>query len=273
MIFIYATDLHGDSTKYSTILEFAIKYNIKLIHLGADILPKGSEILSIQKSFISGFLKRFYSQAAEAGIKILASFGNDDIYTRKKYFLKYAELLDETPYSQEGYDFSAYNYVPVYPFPLKTACKLDYKGWQPEEYTGRNVDVSPDLGIIPILDLDLYLAEKGTIEDDLKNLKCSEKTIVAFHCPPANVDLDVCVLNLEPREIKKVGSKAIYDWLLKNQPKICLCGHIHESYFATGVFKAYIGKTLVIQPGQMKKTQFVVIDVNEQGIQVKFEES
>ena len=123
--FIYTTDLHGSIPMYETILDRALKENIKLIHLGADILPKGSGILEIQKKFVNGYLKSWYAKCLEKGIQVLAFFGNDDIYTRKKYFKKYGALLDETSVSIEGYEFKAYPYVQDYPFGLKTACKWD----------------------------------------------------------------------------------------------------------------------------------------------------
>jgi hypothetical protein len=62
MIFIYATDLHGNEVKYNAILDFAIQENIKIIHLGADLLPKGTHILESQKKFINGYLKKFYEK-------------------------------------------------------------------------------------------------------------------------------------------------------------------------------------------------------------------
>ena len=88
MKFIYATDLHGSIPKYEDILKFAIEQDIHLIHLGADLLPKGSNLLGIQKDFVNIFLKEFYKLAKENNIDVLAFFGNDDIYTRKKYFFR-----------------------------------------------------------------------------------------------------------------------------------------------------------------------------------------
>ena len=56
-----------------------------LIHLGADLLPKGSNMLAEQKRFINGFLKNYYQKAKNAGIDIIASFGNDDLFVHKQY--------------------------------------------------------------------------------------------------------------------------------------------------------------------------------------------
>jgi len=280
MTFLYATDLHGDEAKYATLLRYARKLDIKLIHLGADILPKGSGLLKIQKKFVNGFLKRFYAECQAEGIKLLAFFGNDDAYTRKRYFRAYGDLLDEKPYEQDGYRFTAYGYVPDYPFGLKTACKWDSKDWRcPERYTGSPVEVGPD-GFEDIDDLVIYFAAKGTIEDDLKSMKGGPKSIVSIHCPPDGLGLDVVPTNksvllfdaASPRYVetvkdRRVGSAAVHEWIRKKEPRLVLCGHIHESPEATGVWKAQVGQTLVIQPGQeRRKTVFVAIEIDDEHI-------
>jgi len=245
--FVYTTDLHGDIIKYENVFNFAVEHNLKLIHLGADLLPKGSCMLENQKDFINKYLKGFYRRCNEKGIKVLAFFGNDDVWSRKKYFKKYAELLDEVPYEQDGYEFKAYGYVQDYPFGLKTACKLDHKGWVcPDPYISTPVDLSPTGGLQAIKgDIAEYFRKKGTIEGDLKKISVTNKTIMAIHQPPWAVDLDVC------RDGRRVGSKAVYDWILKNPCiRLVLCGHIHESYEVTGAWKTCIGKTIVINPGQ-----------------------
>jgi len=267
MKFIYATDIHGNEQKYNDILSFAIENKIKLIHLGSDILPKGSCLLEIQKRFINGFLKSYFEKCKENEIKVLCFFGNDDAYTRKKYFKKFGSLLDEVIYTEEDYVFKAYPYVCDYPFPLKTACKLDFKGWE-RPHVEYGVDSDDKLGIIRIQDLDRYFYEKTTIEEDLKKIKIiPNKTIFACHMPPYSVDLDVCGrrnLNGTYDQLRRVGSRSIYEWIKKEQPLLTLCGHIHESYDITNCWKVKIGKTLVIQPGQpLFETRFILIDIQE----------
>jgi Icc-related predicted phosphoesterase len=259
MVYLYGTDFHGAIQKYDAILNFAIENDIKLIHLGADLLPKGSNIFEIQKKFVNGFLKEYYQKAKDKGIDILAFWGNDDVYPRKKYFRKYATLLDEVPYSKDGYEFKAYGMVPDYPFGLKSACKWDYPGWKcPEAYISAPVEFT-DQGIVKIEDIEGYFLKKGTIEDDLKNIQVTNKTIMAIHCPPRSVGLDICY------DGRAVGSKAVYDFIEAKQPLLTLCGHLHESPEVTGIWKSYIGKTLVIQPGQPQdKTAFVVIEIEDE---------
>ena len=263
---IYATDLHGSIPHYENVFNFAVEHNFKLIHLGADLLPKGSGILKIQKDFINGYLKDFYKRCKNCNIKVLSFFGNDDIYSRKPYFKKFANLLDEKPYDFEGYEFKAYGYVQDYPFGLKTACKLDHDGWTcPDFYTGTPVDIGPT-GLKKIEgSIEEYFQKKGTIEDDLKKIPVTNKTIIAIHQPPWSINLDVC------QDGRRVGSKAVYDWILKNPcTRLILCGHIHENFKMTGEWKAQINKTLVVQPGQnIDKTIIVLCDISDEDIKLQ----
>jgi len=185
MTFIYATDLHGNKKKYNEILNYAISNNIKTIHLGADLLPKNDDLIHEQKTFINSFLKKFYNRAKQNNIKLLAFFGNDDIYLGKKDFRKFGFLLDEQTIKIDDYLFRAYPFVCDYPFNLKTACKLDYKGWQkPLQYYSTAIDIS-NKGFQYINDLDEYFSKKTTIEEDLKEIKGPyENLIMSFHMPP-----------------------------------------------------------------------------------------
>ncbi len=286
---IYTTDLHGHIEKYETVLKYAIEHKIKLLHIGADILPKGSGMLKKQKKFIKGYLKNFYGECERNGIKVLAFFGNDDIYTRKKYFLDYANLLDEVTYRKSGYTFKAYGYVPDHPFNLKNGTKLDRYGLKPEKlnpvyillpFDGEMVrvpvppkafDSGPCIsenGFYKIEDLAEHFKRKGTLENDLHSIKAGSKTVMAIHSPPAGLNLDVCG-DKENKPGERVGSKAVLTWIRKKQPLLVLCGHIHENYEVTKSWKAHVGKTTVIQPGQSfvgkegqkKKTTFVNIEI------------
>jgi Icc-related predicted phosphoesterase len=259
--FIYATDLHGNIPKYQKILEFALKYDIKLIHLGADILPKGSNLLKIQKKFIKGYLRNFYSECEGYGIRVLSFFGNDDIYTHKKHFREFADLLNEVPYEMGDYTFKAYPYVLDYPFGLKTACKRDFDGWKLADLYLSNPCDFNDSGYFLIEDIEKYFLLKGTIKGDLKDLHADDKTIMAMHMPPCLMGLDVCYGN------RRVGSRSVFEWIVNEKPLLFLCGHIHESPDVSGVWKAMLGKTLVIQPGQKTdKATFVYIEID--GVEV-----
>ena len=266
MRFVYVTDLHGSIHQYQAVLKYTIDQNVKIIHIGADILPKGACIMEMQKDFVKKYLKDFYRLAKEKGIDVIGSFGNDDLYTRKQYFRKYSSLLDEVPYEREGYTFKAYNYVPDYPFGLKTACKNDYPGWTcPERYISPPVDFT-DQGRVLIPDPVQYFKDKGTIKEDLEKISVDNRTIMAIHCPPnGSMGLDVCA------DGREVGSKAVLDFISAQKPLLTLHGHIHESPDVTGIWKTQVGKTVVIQPGQKSgfSTTLVDIEINEDTINAK----
>jgi len=157
-----------------------------------------------------------------------------------------------------GYFFTAYGYVPDYRFGLKTACKIDHQGWFLEEpYTGKPVDVT-DGGFVVVEDPHEYFKNKGTIEDDLKTFPGGPKVIAAIHCPPSGLNLDVCL------GYRRVGSDSVRKWIEREQPLLVLCGHIHESPWVSNTWKAKLGNTTIIQPGQDNPgTVFVDIKIGK----------
>lgn len=276
MRFLYTTDLHGDQHKYRQVLSFAKAEDYKLIHLGADLLPKGKNIAKLQKHFVQKFLRGWYQEARDAGIHILCDFGNDDFYSRKKYFREYGTLLEEaavywndtdgyiykqpTPRAETDYRFCSYPWVPVHPFGLLNGCKLDRDNHViPPGYfynPPRDLSGSGSLDLIP--NVQEYLETRGSIESGLKDYHADNKTIMSFHCPPAGLELDVC------SDGRKVGSIAIRNWIEDNPCALVLCGHIHESPLVSHVWKDQATNgSWVIQPGQMDEHATVVeIDTN-----------
>jgi len=59
-----------------------------------------------------------------------------------------------------------------------------------------------------------------------------------------------------------VGSRAVYNFLKKHQPKLPLHGRIHESHEVTGRWYAKPGMTICIQPGQLDEFTYVMIDLS-----------
>jgi len=285
--FIYATDLHGNFKKFNTILQYAIKHNIKIIHLGADLLPKSINntdiysslnigisdtyqiLIKKQKHFINTYLKDFFQSCKDNNITTLCFFGNDDNYSLKPDLKQYCSLLNEQPITLNDFTFMAYEYVCDYPFKNKTACKLDNKFSIHEklDYLGQTLRNCFEhiTDYQQIKNLEHYFSTKSTIEDDLINIKIPQNTIFSFHMPPNKINLD-CVGQHSQNKItlkSKVGSSSIYNWISNNQPTLTLSGHIHENFEVTGKYKEFINNSLVIQPGQMKLTRFVIITIND----------
>ena len=79
-------------------------------------------------------------------------------------------------------------------------------------------------------------------------IKNMETAIFNFHDPPYGTPLDYAPKLRDMRqsagEVEHVGSKAVYDSILKYQPFLGLHGHIHES---RAIHK--IGRTVIVNPG------------------------
>lgn len=245
MKFVYATDLHGDLAKYEKALALCEDNHANLLHLGADLLPKGYSLQPRQKEFLRRILPAFFRKAESKGVKVIGMFGNDDIWTRKPIFReRCGPLLDEEGLEHEGFFFSAYPYVPDYPFSFKWSCKYDRVGWRcPEPYLGPPVE-DYGHGFEPILHVAEYFADKGSIWADLKDWPSAPNHIMAFHTPPSGVGLDVCPGG------RKVGSLSVKKWIRERKPYMALCGHIHESPWESGKTSARVGGVTVVQPGQ-----------------------
>lgn len=246
MKFVYVTDLHGDEGKYEMALALAVKVGATVLHIGADILPKGYSMQPRQKDFIKKFLPAFIKRCDAQGIKFIAMFGNDDLWSRKAlYREKCGDLIDEKPLEIDGFVFTGYPYVPDYPFGLKTACKYDHEGWVPERYIHTPTEET-NQGLVPIRDVLEYFKKKGTIEDDFRDRKAAPNEIIAIHSPPRGVDLDVCI------DGRMVGSDAVAKWIVRAKPYLVLSGHIHECPWAPcgDSISPMEGGTWVVQPGQ-----------------------
>jgi Icc-related predicted phosphoesterase len=72
------------------------------------------------------------------------------------------------------------------------------------------------------------------------------------HQPPVDSPCD------QVRNGMHVGSVAIRDFIIENQPMFCLTGHIHES-----ICMDFMGKTVIINPGPLDSGGFVLIEFSE----------
>ena len=95
-----------------------------------------------------------------------------------------------------------------------------------------------------------------TMEEELNRLVRPDsmaKSVYVIHMAPYGENLDKIY-----QAATGVGSKALYEFLKKHQPKLSLHGHIHEFPEVTGRWHAKIGRTLCIQPGQLKVARSIL---------------
>ena len=101
----------------------------------------------------------------------------------------------------------------------------------------------------------VYLHTEEQIEKALEKLltQKKEKTVLVTHVPPKGTGLDLTQRGMH------VGSSAVRKAIEKNQPRLHLCGHIHEAF---GEEK--IGKTTSINIGALKEGQALLLELEDE---------
>jgi Icc-related predicted phosphoesterase len=276
MKILYVTDLHGIEWKFHQIYQSAISLKVDIVINGGDLFPFKGNLLH-QDKFISNFLGNHFSKYESQQIYYLTMLGNDDLRIFDDLFQKfcdkylYVENVAQKKYQIEGYkyEFIGMNWVTDLPFGLKDRVRKDTEDF---EFPGQfgNQFLSIQNGWEKIEDWFSYANSLPTIEDEMRELvKPSDmkNTIYIIHMPPSNLGLDVC------HDGRKVGSKAIYEFLKKNQPKVSLHGHIHESPEVSGEWYSSLDNTICIQPGQSHyhedNVKFAVFDLDTMNLERK----
>jgi Icc-related predicted phosphoesterase len=260
---LFVTDLHGSKWKYERLFKAAKDFRANVVINGGDMLPKECEAFS-QGDFITNYLDSHFARFNSAGIYYLCYPGNDDLRIFDELFEEtcnkypFIVCLAQRKFEIEGYDFVGMNWVVDYPFRLKDRCRMDTDDYIFQEQFGTGL-LSTAAGWQEIDDWFDYAKKLPTIEEELDRLvrpRDMENGVYVIHNPPNRLGLDRCY------DGREVGSKAIYDFLKKHQPKLSLHGHIHESPELTGKWKAKLGRTICIQPGQLEEFTYVTLDLS-----------
>ncbi len=246
---IFVSDLHGNETKYIKLCSY-LKQNIPdAVFIGGDVLPNYYVTNSIE--FIKDFLKPLLTDLKDVmGINypdIYLITGNDDAAISCEYFAKLEDnglihFINSITVNKEGYSVTGYPYIPPTPFLLKDGEKYDISQFVPRG------TVSPEEGMRTV-EIPLNIIKHSSIKNDLEELSNEindfNKTIILFHSPPYETNLDKMIgKNINGmNEIISVGSIAIRRFIEKYQPLITMHGHIHESTEITGNWQDKIGET------------------------------
>ena len=91
-----------------------------------------------------------------------------------------------------------------------------------------------------------------------------DNSIFLIHDPPLN-HLDRILCKESPMYGKNLGDEYYLKYIRKYQPKIVVCGHMHEYSQKT----AKIGKSLLVNPGEADKGQFAILSIDKK-IEIKF---
>ena len=248
MKILYVTDLHGVKWKYELAFQLAKNLEVTAIINGGDLFPYERN----QNDFITDFLDPFFSRLESNKMYYLGMVGNDDLRIFDELYQKtcdkysYVVNLAQNKFILDNYEFIGFNWVVDYPFRLKDRCRKDTEDYVFQEQKGSGLLSTPEGNkIIP--DWFSYVNTIPTIEEEINTLirpTNMNRAIYVMHMPPSRLGFDLCYHG------GKVGSKAVYDFIEKNQPLLSLHGHIHESPECSGKWFSYLGKTLCVQPGQ-----------------------
>ena len=270
MRILFATDLHGDERKYERLAEAAAQHGADVIVIGGDISPKfGGDMFAIQRPFYTWLRKWADAQM----LPVYTHLGNDDLRCYLPLFLEECDKshnLHALRFEGKLLGLVSYvclNEVPETPFGLLDWSVNDSPGWVSTQIPFSRFSVvssvvypggkaKPIYRFRDITDRHGYLQGRRTISEQLADAK-GPVDVVFTHSPPAGLDLDVCMDGM------RVGSVAVREFIEKTNPIISFHGHLHESPQMTGVWKATLGTTQCIQPGD---THFVIIDIEDRDV-------
>jgi Icc-related predicted phosphoesterase len=230
-IAVFATDLHGEIQEYEKVLETAGGKNVSALIIGGDITPFLSligDIGTYQREFIEFYLiPRLKEFRKRTGKDVFIMMGNDDLKINSDAMEKGEKqgafrLINQKVHKLVSKYIAGYSFINEAPFLLKD--------WEKDEK-----DIRKDL-------------------NRLAKLSDPRKTIYSMHAPPLGTNLDVIFSR------GHVGSSAIREFILENQPYLTLHGHIHESSRMTGSWKDVLGETVCANPG---KGNILVFDIND----------
>lgn len=253
---LFVSDLHGDESRWRTLLALIRAERPRGVFLGGDLLPH--EMFSLagitvrHRDFVGGFLAPSFlalrDELGERAPEVFLVPGNDDpraeeaalldAATRGAWHYAHPRRLAFGAWQVFGYAF-----VPPTPFQLK-----DWERYDVSRYVDPGC-VSPEDGrrTVPVSE---HERRHATIRADLESFEAElepDRAIVLFHAPPYDTPLDLAdlagrVVDHAPVD-PHVGSIAIRRFIERVQPRVTLHGHVHESTRLSGHWHCVIGRT------------------------------
>ncbi len=142
---------------------------------------------------------------------------------------------------------------------------LEEKGWN---IHGRVMEIAPGVALLgagastftpfgtPSEFPESYFS--SILEEGWKTARNYKLVVLVSHNPPKDTACDML-----PNGIH-VGSTAVREFIVENQPDICLCGHIHE---ARAIDR--LGRTVVANAGTLNYSGYMVLRLNGKKLSVE----
>ncbi len=254
-----ASDLHGSPTRYRALWRVAATERPHVIFLAGDLLPGGVGHGALEPEVEGDFVEDFLAdgflalrqELGEAAPRVLLVPGNDDPASCVPALARGEsrgawESIHGRGTSVPGHAVFGYACIPPSPFLLK-----DWERYDISRYVDPG-SVSPEEGWRS-QPMEAHELRWWTIARELEALTGSqdlERAVLLFHVPPYQTQLDRA--DLEGRMVDHVpvdphiGSIAVRRLIQARQPWLTLHGHVHESSRLTGVWKARLGRTVML---------------------------
>ena len=274
--FLYVTDLHGWTDGYEQISQIAQEEEISTIINGGDMLPHAKDLIFTQRLFIDEYLCSHFERLDSCGISYYGMLGNDDCQAVLPHwrelvgtYPKLYDLTDGWMQLGEGLVVRGCNYIPDPPFRLKDWCVLDMREFvRPAQHPNPIISRGDRFELID--DIGKFFNARPTLEEILNTIAegtdSFEQAVFVCHAPPYGTGLGNIHTDAD------VGSRAVREWIEKNQPLLTLHGHVHESRQITGKDTIRIGRTTVHQPGQeqfMRRLVYSILDIERDSVLIE----
>jgi Icc-related predicted phosphoesterase len=268
---LITTDLHQHRAKWEQLTKAATVERPDFILIAGDILPKDGGFTG-QRQFFPRLRNTLTTLRDQTGARVLMYLSNDDGHFLEPLLDALAAdglcvNLNQRVHRESGLVFCGMNKVRDYPFGYKHYCVPD-GDWvaDPVQFCGEGLTFD-ERGIErAIPNLRRYLLGKRSILEHLQELKAQLQhgemghSVWMVHQPPASLGMDIC------GDGRQVGSPALLQFILDNQPLLGCSGHIHESpHQRGGRWLAQVGGTTWVQPGQVyDRLHYVTLDITDE---------
>lgn len=254
MIACFTSDLHGEPALFDQLDALLAAIGAELVILGGDVFadvdrarPLAPQIVLMERDLL-GRIAAWRRRAPQLAVACVG--GNHELRAVRDLFRPHHAagtlvLLDHRrAWMFGGCGWLGYSCTPPTPHWAKDYERLDRRSDLTPDFPGQVWDA--ERGALIDIDFDAYLRQQASIEEELAAAPTPAGAwILVAHAPPYDSRLDRLPSLSEP-----LGSRAVREFILSRQPVLSLHGHFHDSPEVTGAYRAALGRTVCVNPGQ-----------------------